>query len=157
MGYIYSETIPTVLNNTERLLVSRLRLLSNLPTTGLNVGHPRRPPRRHLSAVRPSATSVNGRLRSPQSLSSRTTLVSLPRARLLTMLFPLPSPNQSISRTSPSLPNTRSNTRRAATAVVATSSFLRMASKPVERSSLTPLHGLSCSDPISLAREPRYV
>ena len=120
---------------------------SSSPTTGRRDGHPPKPLRRPPSAARPSATSASGRSRSLNPPSLKATRVSWPRPRLLTTPSQPPSARPLISATSPSLSNTKSSIRRAATAVVVTSSFWRTVSRLQARSSLTRLHGLSCLVP----------
>lgn len=124
---------------------SRRLSLNSSPMTGPNVGHLQRLPRRPPLAARLSVTLVNGRSRTHLSLSLKVTRDSLLKAKPPTMLSLLPSPNPSTSRTGLWLSNTRSSTRKAGTAVVVMSNFLKMVSKPVERSSQTLRLGLSCS------------
>jgi len=114
---------------------------SNSPTTGLSDGLLQRPRRRHQLVVRLSATSVNGRSRSLQSLSLTVTSVSSQRPRLPTTPSLLPLKRPSTSRPSLSSSNTKSSIKRAVTAVVVTSSFSRMASRPAARSFQTPRRG----------------
>ena len=132
-------------------LRSRLPSLSNSLMIGRTGGHALRLPRRLPMVKRPSVTSVNGRLKSLPSLSSRVTRVSWQRARLLTTPSRHPSRPPLTSATSPLLSNMRSNIKRVVTAVVVTSSFWKMVSRLAARSSLTLLLGLSCSAPILLA------
>ena len=130
---------------------------SSSTKAGKTGGHPLRPPRRRLLAVKHSPTWANGQLRRLPTLLSRATAVSLQRVSRLTTPFLPPSRRPSTFRASHSSFSMRLNTRRAATAAVDTSNCSRMASRPVERNSLTTLPGLSCLALTSLARAQRFV
>ena len=125
-------------------LKSRLPSSNNSLNPGKTAGHPLRLPRKLLSVERHSRTSASGRSKMPYLQSLLATRVSSQRPKLLTTPFLLPSPSRSESPRSPSSFNTRPSSRRVVTAVVDTLSSSRRDTKPMA-SSVTRLHGLSCS------------
>ena len=136
---------------------SKHLFLRSSPRVGKTGGLPLRPLRRLRLAVKRSPTLANGQSKKLPTPSWRAIVVSLQRVPRLTTPYLPPSTRPSTFRTSHSSFSMRSNTKKVATAVVDTSNSSRMASRLVERSSLTTLLGSSCSVLTSLARAQRLV